>query len=30
MPYVAGMVDYRMRCDEVASKGYDGFELQRA
>jgi cation diffusion facilitator CzcD-associated flavoprotein CzcO len=30
MPYVAGMVDYKMRCDEVASKGYDGFELQRA
>jgi len=30
MPYVAGMVDYKMRCDEVASKGYDGFELRSA
>jgi cation diffusion facilitator CzcD-associated flavoprotein CzcO len=30
MPYVAGMVEYRKRCDEAASKGYDGFELRSA
>jgi cyclohexanone monooxygenase len=30
MPYVAGMVEYRSRCDEVAAKGYDGFELRPA
>ena len=30
MPYVAGMIDYKTRCDEVASKGYDGFELRSA
>jgi cyclohexanone monooxygenase len=27
MPYVAGVLPYRQRCDEVASKGYEGFEL---
>ena len=30
MPYVGGMVEYRKRCDEVASKGYDGFDLRPA
>ena len=27
MPYVGGLLPYRMRCDEVVSKGYEGFEL---
>ena len=30
MPYVAGLIEYRKRCNEVASKGYDGFELRPA
>ena len=29
MPYVAGLDVYRQRCDEVASKDYEGFELER-
>ncbi len=28
MPYAGGLIEYRRRCDEAASKGYDGFELQ--
>ncbi len=28
MPYVAGVLPYRQRCDEVASKNYEGFELR--
>ena len=28
MPYVGGNVEYRRRCDEVAAKGYTGFELR--
>jgi cyclohexanone monooxygenase len=27
MPYVGGVGAYRRTCDEVASKGYEGFEL---
>jgi len=27
MPYVGGVKAYRMKCEEVASKGYEGFEL---
>ena len=27
MPYVAGFVPYRTRCDEVAAQGYEGFVL---
>lgn len=27
MPYVGGVVTYRDRCDEIASKDYEGFEL---
>ena len=27
MPYVGGMIDYSERCNEVAGKGYEGFEL---
>ncbi|MAG33755.1 MAG: cyclohexanone monooxygenase [Deltaproteobacteria bacterium] len=30
MPYVAGMIEYKTRCDDVASKGYEGFELRPA
>ena len=30
MPFVGGMVEYRKRCDEAASKDYDGFELRPA
>ncbi len=30
MPYVAGMIEYKTRCNEVATKGYDGFELRSA
>ncbi len=28
MPYLGGQVEYRKRCDEVASKDYAGFELR--
>jgi len=28
MPYVGGLLPYRERCDEVARKGYEGFELR--
>jgi cation diffusion facilitator CzcD-associated flavoprotein CzcO len=28
MPFVGGMGPYRERCDEVASRGYEGFELR--
>jgi cyclohexanone monooxygenase len=27
MPYVGGVVPYRMKCDEVAANGYEGFRL---
>lgn len=27
MPYAGGVGEYRKRCDEVAAKGYEGFEL---
>jgi len=27
MPYAAGLIEYRSRCDEVAVNGYDGFAL---
>ena len=30
MPYAGGMARYRGICDEVAAKGYEGFELTRA
>jgi cation diffusion facilitator CzcD-associated flavoprotein CzcO len=28
MPYVGGLLTYREHCDEVASKGYEGFDLR--
>jgi cation diffusion facilitator CzcD-associated flavoprotein CzcO len=28
MPYVGGVGAYRLKCDEVAAKGYEGFALQ--
>jgi cyclohexanone monooxygenase len=28
MPYIGGVGAYRQKCDEVASKGYDGFALE--
>ena len=28
MPYVGGVGPYRVRCDEVAKRGYEGFELR--
>ncbi len=28
MPYAGGLIEYGKRCDEAASRGYDGFELQ--
>ena len=27
MPYVGGVGEYRRRCDEIASRGYEGFSL---
>ena len=27
MPYVGGVGEYRRRCDEIAARGYEGFEL---
>jgi cation diffusion facilitator CzcD-associated flavoprotein CzcO len=30
MPYAGGMARYKDICDDVAAKGYEGFELQRA
>ena len=27
MPYVGGLANYRLRCDEVAAKGYEGFVI---
>jgi len=27
MPYLGGVGPYRVRCDEVASAGYEGFVL---
>jgi cyclohexanone monooxygenase len=30
MPYVGGVGTYRLLCDEVAAKGYEGFELAAA
>lgn len=28
MPYVGGLLPYRERCDEVARRGYEGFDLR--
>ncbi len=28
MPYVGGLLPYRERCSEIASKDYEGFELR--
>jgi cyclohexanone monooxygenase len=28
MPYLGGLGNYRMRCAEVAARGYEGFVLQ--
>jgi cation diffusion facilitator CzcD-associated flavoprotein CzcO len=30
MPYIGGVAAYRQKCDEVAAKGYEGFELASA
>jgi cyclohexanone monooxygenase len=30
MPYIGGVAAYRQKCDEVAAKGYQGFELASA
>ncbi len=30
MPYAGGMARYKEICDDVAAKGYEGFEMQRA
>jgi hypothetical protein len=30
MPYAGGMARYRGICDDVAAKGYEGFEMTRA
>lgn len=30
MPYLGGVGGYREKCDEVAARGYEGFELQPA
>jgi cyclohexanone monooxygenase len=27
MPYIGGVGVYRQKCDEVATKGYEGFVL---
>jgi cyclohexanone monooxygenase len=27
MPYIGGVGAYRLKCDEVAAKGYEGFSL---
>ena len=27
MPYAGGVGAYRKKCDEVAAKGYEGFDL---
>jgi cyclohexanone monooxygenase len=29
MPYVGGVAAYKMKCDEVAARGYEGFRLGR-
>ena len=29
MPYIGGCWNYRLKCDEVAAKGYEGFRLER-
>jgi cyclohexanone monooxygenase len=28
MPYIGGVGLYRQKCDEVAAKGYEGFQLK--
>ena len=28
VPYIGGVGEYRKRCEEVAAKGYEGFELR--
>ncbi len=30
MPYVGGFAPYSQRCDEIAEKGYEGFEFTSA
>jgi cyclohexanone monooxygenase len=30
MPYIGGVGAYRLKCDEVAAKGYEGFRLAAA
>jgi cyclohexanone monooxygenase len=30
MPYIGGVAAYRQKCDEVAAKGYEGFEIASA
>jgi len=30
MPYIGGLGVYRTRCDEIAARGYEGFELRAA
>ena len=30
MPYVGGVHRYKVKCDEVARNGYEGFTLTRA
>jgi hypothetical protein len=27
MPYVGGVANYRQRCDEVVTRGYEGFAI---
>lgn len=27
-PYIGGVGNYRKTCDEIAEKGYDGFEME--
>jgi cyclohexanone monooxygenase len=28
MPYIGGVGTYRQKCDEIAAKGYEGFQLE--
>jgi cyclohexanone monooxygenase len=30
MPYIGGVGAYRLKCQDVASRGYEGFELRSA
>ena len=29
MPYVGGFAGYKVKCDEIAAKGYEGFVLTK-